>query len=148
MPRPTRFLLPALALPAALALASCGGGSATTTVERTVTVMKTREAPATLLPDVLGQNHVEPRTYSFSADGDLVVVNLKWQNWGRSRARARGRIEERPASGLTDSFAGSVEAFAPVNCHGRRYYTEVFAKVPPQAPFVPEGPTKLDTPCD
>ena len=67
---------------------------------------------------------------------------------GASRAHARGRIEERPASGLIDSFAGSMEAFAPVSCHGRRYYTEVLAKVPPQAPFVPRGPTKLDTPCD
>jgi hypothetical protein len=146
MSRRARLLLPALALLFAGALASCGGGS-TTTVERTVKVMKTRKAPATLLPDVLGQNHVEPPTYSFSADGDLVMKNLRWQDWGQSRARARGRIDEHPASGLIDSFTGSIEAFAPVNCHGRRYYTEVFARVPPQAPFVPEGPTKLATPC-
>lgn len=147
MPFPARLLLPALALPVVLVLASCGGGS-TTTVERTVTVMKTRQAPSTFLPDVLGQNHVEPLTYSFSADGDLVMKNLHWQAWGRSRAHARGRIDEHPASGLVDSFSGSMEAFAPVSCHGRRYYTEVFAKVPPQAPFVPGSPTKLETPCD
>ena len=145
MPRRSRLLLPALALAVALALASCGGGS-TTTVERTVTVMKTRQPP-TLLPDVLGRNHVEPTTYSFSADGDLVMAKLRWQDWGKGRARARGRIDEHPASGLTDSFAGSMEAFAPVSCRGRRYYTEVFAEVPPQAPFVPSEPTKLDTPC-
>jgi hypothetical protein len=143
MPR-RALLLPGLALLAALALASCGGGS-TTTIEHTVTVMKTR--PITVLPDVLGRNHVEPPTYTFSADGDLVMVNLIWRDWGQSRARASGRIEERPASGLLDSFAGAMEAFAAVSCHGRRYYTEVFAKVPPQAPFVPTAPTKLDTPC-
>lgn len=147
MPLRARLLLPALAAAIALALASCGGGS-TTTVERTVTVMKTRQAPTTLLPDVLGQNHVEPTNYSFSADGDLTMANLRWRDWGQSRAHARGRVDEHPASGLLDSFAGSMEAFAPVRCHGRRYYTEVFAKVPPQAPFVPERPTKLDTPCD
>jgi hypothetical protein len=147
MPIHARLLLATVAALTALALASCGGGS-TTTVERTVTVMKSGKPPATLLPDVLGQNHVEPRTYSFSVDGDLVLKTLKWQDWGRSRARARGHIEEHAASGLTDSFTGSMEAFAPVECQGRRYYTEAFAKVPPQAPFVPEGPTKLDTPCD
>jgi hypothetical protein len=146
MPLRARLLLATAAALAALAFASCGGGS--TTIERTVTVMKSGKPPATLLPDVLGNNHVEPVTYSFSVDGDLVMKKLKWQGWGRSRARARGRIEERAASGLTDSFNGSMEAFAPVECQGRRYYTEASAEVPPQAPFVPEGPTKLDTPCD
>jgi hypothetical protein len=147
MPARTRLVLAALALLLVLALASCGGSS--TTVEHTVTVMKTRKAPPpTYLTDVVStRRYVKPRTYVFSADGDLVMKNLKWQAWGSDSATATGKIEERPASGLVDTFTGSMRAGKPETCKGARYYTEVFAQVPPQAPFVPAEPTPLATPC-
>jgi hypothetical protein len=144
---PVRSLIAALALVGTLALASCGGSGSTTTVERTVTVMKTRKAGPAYLPDVLGRYLVKPGTYAFSADGDLVMKNLKWRGWGSDSATATGKIEERPASGLIDTFTGSMRASKPEACRGVRYYTEVSAVVPPQAPFVPAAPTTLQTPC-
>jgi hypothetical protein len=90
---------------------------------------------------------VEPTTYDFSADGDLSAKSLDWHSWGEAKATAFGTIVERPASGLVDTFSGSVTASAPRSCHGAGYYTEVFAHVPPQADFVPTEPTKLVTPC-
>jgi predicted small lipoprotein YifL len=140
-------LLPALlaALALAVALASCGGGGTTT-----ITVMRhsrPRSGP-TYLPDVATTRHfVEPASYDFSVDGDLAAKSLDWHGWGEAKATAFGKIVERPASGLVDTFSGSVTASAPHACHGARYYTEVFAHVPPQADFVPTEPTKLSTPC-
>lgn len=147
MPLSFRLLLPLAALVGALVLASCGGGS-TTTVERTVTVMKTRKAPAAVfLPDVTGRHLVKPRTYSLSVDGDLVMKNLSWKGWGGASATATGKAQERPASGLVDTFSGSIRASKPRVCAGARYYTEVTVRVPPQAPLVPTEPTRLETPC-
>jgi hypothetical protein len=144
-------LLPALvaALALTVALASCGGG--TTTVTRTETVMRHSKAPSgvTLLPAVAGGVYsVRPATYSFSVDGDLVAKGLDWHSWGEAKATAFGTLTEHPASGLVDTFQGSVTASAPKTCKGVRYYTEVFAHLPKQADFVPSEPTKLSTPCD
>ncbi len=101
-PMPMRLLsalVAALAL--AVVLASCGGGGSTTE-----TVMRHSQAQSgtTYLPDVLGHKFVEPATYSFSADGDLVGKNLKWHGWGEAKATAFGTLAERPASGLVDTF--------------------------------------------
>jgi len=140
-------LLAAIAL--AVALASCGGGGSTT-ITRTQTVMRhaQKRAGQTFLPDVATEHRfVEPATYSFSVDGDLVAKSLDWHGWGEAKATAFGTIAEHPASGLVDTFQGSVTASAPRTCEGVRYYTEVFAHVPKQADFVPTEPTKLSTPC-
>jgi len=144
-------LLPALlaALALAIALASCGGGDTTTVIEKTV-MRKAQPNPGpTFLPDATTtRRFVEPAVYRFSVDGDLVAKGLEWHGWGETKATAFGTIAERPASGLVDTFSGSVTASAPRTCHGARYYTEVFAHVPRQADFVPTEPTKLTTPCD
>jgi hypothetical protein len=147
-----RRLLPALvaALAFAVTLASCGGGGSTT-ITRTETVMRQakKKSGQTFLPEVAGNRRfVEPSTYSFSVDGDLVAKSLDWHGWGGAKATAFGTIAEHPASGLIDTFQGSVTASAPVTCEGARYYTEVFAHVPKQADFVPTEATKLSTPCD
>ncbi len=141
-------LLPALAAALALAVvfASCGGSDSTT-----VTVMRHSTPPSgsTLLPAVAVKRYLaKPPTYRFSVDGDLIAKNLDWHGWGEAKATAFGTIAEHPASGLVDTFQGSVTASAPRTCHGVRYYTEVFAHVPEQADFVPTEPTKLSTPCD
>jgi hypothetical protein len=144
--RPLPALAAAFAL--ALALASCGGGSSSSS---TVTVMHhaKKKAGQTFLPDVAsGRRFVEPATYSFSVDGDLVAKSLNWHGWGEPKATAFGTIAEHPASGLVDTFQGSVTASAPKTCKGATYYTQVFAHVPKQADFVPTEPTKLSTPCD
>jgi hypothetical protein len=143
-------LLPALlaALALAVVLASCGGGGTTTITERTVMRHAEPEHGETLLPPISGQGGlVEPVTYSFSVDGDLIGKELNWHSWGEAKAVAFGTMIEHPASGLVDRFAGSVTASAPRKCHGATFYTEVFAHLPAQADFVPTEPTKLETPC-
>lgn len=138
--------LAALAL--AVALASCGGGGTTTINETTVMRKSQPGSGPTYLPDVATtRRFVKPATYRFSVDGDLIARNLAWHGWGEAKATAFGTIAERPASGLVDTFSGSVTASAPKTCKGATYYTEVFAHVPQQADFVPTEPTKLDTPC-
>ncbi|HXF30042.1 MAG TPA: hypothetical protein VN522_00880 [Solirubrobacterales bacterium] len=144
------LLAPVAALVLAVALASCGGGDGTTII-RTETVMRhaQKKSGQTFLPGVAADSRfVEPATYSFSVDGDLVAKNLDWHGWAEAKATAFGTIAEHPASGLVDTFQGSVTASAPKTCDGARYYTEVFAHVPKQADFVPTEPTKLSTPCD
>jgi hypothetical protein len=143
------FPVPLAALALAVALASCGGGGTTTIHETTVMRRSQPQTGTTYLPDVATTRHyVKPATYSFTADGDLVAKNLDWHGWGEAKATAFGTIAERPASGLVDTFSGSVTASAPEACQGATYYTEVFAHVPKQADFVPTEPTKLATPCD
>lgn len=140
-------LLAALAL--AAALASCGGGGTTTIHETTVMRESQPRAGPTYLPDVATtRRFVKPATYRFSVDGDLIAKGLVWHGWGEAKATAFGTLVERPASGLVDTFSGSVTASAPETCKGATYYTEVFAHVPKQADFVPTEPTKLSTPCD
>lgn len=144
--RPLLALLAALAV--AVVLAACGGGSSTPSTE---TVMRHSEPQhgETLLPAVSGQGtFVKPANYSFSVDGDLVGKELTWHGWGEAKATAFGTLVERPASGLKDTFNGSVTASAPKKCQGATYYTQVFPHLPPQADFVPTEPTKLSTPCD
>ena len=131
----------------ALALASCGSGT-TTVIEKTV-MREAKPAPGTTyLPDVNGRRFVEPPAYRFSVDGDLIGKGLKWHGWGEAKATAFGTMVERPASGLVDTFQGSVTASAPETCQGATYYTQVFPHLPKQADFVPTEPTKLYTPCD
>lgn len=143
------ILGPLAALALAVALASCEGGGTTTGHETTVMRKSQPRSGATYLPDVATtRRFVKPVTYSFSVDGDLIAKNLDWHGWGEATATAFGTIAEHPASGLVDTFSGSVTASAPVTCKGATYYTEVFAHVPKQADFVPTEPTKLDTPCD
>jgi hypothetical protein len=144
-----RRILPALlaALALAAALASCGGGGTTTIIEKTVMREARPAAGKTFLPDVLGAKYVEPPTYRFSADGDLIGKSLRWHGWGEPKSTAFGTLEERSANGLVDSFNGSVTASAPRKCGGVTYYTEILAHLPPQAPFVPTEPTMLATPC-
>jgi hypothetical protein len=146
---PKRFL-PALlaALALAVALASCGGGGTTTITEKTVMRKAQPQSGQTFLPDVATTHHfVEPATYRFSVDGDLIAKGLEWHGWGEAKATAFGTLAEHPASGLVDTFSGSVVASAPRTCNGARYYTEVMAHLPKQADFVPTEPTKLTTPC-
>lgn len=143
-------LLPALlaALALAVVLASCGGGGSTTSSE--TTVMRHAEAKngTTLLPAVVGNEAtVEPATYRFTAEGELIGKELGWHGWGEAKATAFGTLVERPASGLKDTFSGSVTASAPRKCHGRTYYTQIFAHLPAQADYVPTEPTQLTTPC-
>ncbi|MFT3865855.1 MAG: hypothetical protein QM729_16440 [Solirubrobacterales bacterium] len=142
--RPLLVLLAALA--AAVSLAACGG---TTTVTET-TVMRHAE-PAhgnTLLPLVTGHGGVvKPAAYRFSVDGDLIGKNLTWHGWGEAKAVAFGKLIERPASGLLDTFSGSVTASGLRTCKGAAYYTEVFPHLPAQADYVPTEPIKLETPC-
>jgi hypothetical protein len=140
-------LFVALALALAVALASCGGGGTTTIIEKTVMREARPSTGKTFLPDVVGGRFVEPSTYRFSADGDLVGKGLDWHGWGEAKATAFGKLEERSAGGLVDTFTGSVTASAPKRCKGASYYTEVLAHLPPQADFVPTEPTRLDTPC-
>jgi hypothetical protein len=144
-----RLLLALLAVLAlAVALAACGGGT-TTVHEKTVMRHSEPQHGETLLPAVSGQGtFVKPANYSFSVDGDLVGKELAWHGWGEPKATAFGTLVERPASGLKDTFNGSVTAAAPKKCQGATYYTQVFPHLPPQADFVPTEPTKLSTPCD
>jgi hypothetical protein len=148
MPKRTLLtLLAALAL--TIVLSSCGGGG-TTTVTETTTIF--RHAPpqsaTTFLPSLTDKRgSIEPATYDFSVDGDLAGKNLEWHGWGEAKATAFGKLVERSASGLVDTFSGSVTASVPRSCHGARYYTEVFPHLPPQADFVPTEPTKLLAPC-
>jgi hypothetical protein len=146
----TRRLLPALlaALALVVVLASCGGGGSSTVTEKTVMRKSNPAAGTTYLPDVTGRNFVKPASYSFGGDGELTATKLDWHGWGEAKATAFGTIAEHPASGLTDTFAGSVTASAPRKCKGATYYTEVIAHLPKQADFVPTEPTKLKTPCD
>jgi hypothetical protein len=147
---PKRLLLALFAtLVLNVVLTSCGGGGSTTITE-TTTVMRHAKAPtaATYLPDVTATHRfVKPATYRFSVDGDLVGKNLEWHDWGEAKATAFGTLAERPASGLVDTFQGSVTASAPRTCKGAIYYTRVFAHLPAQADFVPTEPTVLSTPC-
>ena len=77
-------------------------------------------AGPTYLPDVARpRKFVKPASYSFSVDGDLVAKNLEWHGWGEAKATAFGTIAEQPASGLLDTFPGSVTASAPRACKGR-----------------------------
>ena len=147
---PNRLLLALLAaLALAVALAACGGGGTTTVHEKTVMRHSEPQHGETLLPAVSGQGtFVKPANYSFSVDGDLVGKELTWHGWGEAKATAFGTLVERPASGLKDTFNGSVTASAPQKCQGATYYTQVFPHLPPQADFVPTEPTKLSTPCD
>jgi hypothetical protein len=147
---PKRLLpIVAAALALIVALASCGGGGSTTITEKTVMRHAQPQSGPTFLPDVATTRHfVKPATYRFSVDGDLIAKGLEWHGWGEAKATAFGTIDERPASGLVDTFSGSVTASAPRTCEGARYYTEVIAHVPKQADFVPTEPTKLSTPCD
>ena len=141
-----------LTVPTALALAvviaACGGGGSTTVHEKTVMRHSEPQHGETLIPAVSGQGtFVKPSTYSFSVDGDLTGKELAWHGWGEPKATAFGTLVERPASGLTDTFNGSVTASAPKKCKGATYYTQVFPHLPAQADFVPTEPTKLSTPC-
>ncbi len=147
MPRRLVLALSA-ALALAVVLASCGGGSGSTLTERTVMRKSHPGSGTTYLPDVTGRNFVKPATYGFGGDGNLTATKLAWHGWGEAKAAAFGTIAEHPAGGLVDTFSGSVVASAPEACKGARYYTEVIARVPKQADFVPTEPTKLKTPCD
>jgi hypothetical protein len=143
-----KLLLPASFVALALALSSCGGGGSTTATGKTVMRHAKPGSTPTYLPAVAGgRSTVEPTTYSLSVDGDAVAKSLEWHGWGEAKATGFGTIAERPASGLVDTFSGSLTASKPRACEGARYYTEIFAHVPPQADFVPTEPTKLSTPC-
>ncbi|MBS1887120.1 MAG: hypothetical protein JSU06_08015 [Actinobacteria bacterium] len=145
-----RRLLPGLlaALALAVALSSCGGGSSATSTQRTVMRKASPQSGQTFLPDVSGTHHsVKPPIYAFGGDGNLTAKNLEWHGWGESKATAFGTVAEHPASGLVNTFSGSVTASVPRTCKGVRYYTEIIAHVPKQADFVPTEATKLTTPC-
>lgn len=145
----SRRLLPVLlaALALGVVLASCGGGTSSSTQQ---TVMRKADpGPGkTYLPDVTGRNFVEPASYGFGGDGDMTATKLDWHSWGEAKATAFGTISQHPANGLVDSYSGSVTASAPKTCKGARYYTEVMAHLPKQADYVPTEPTHLKTPCD
>jgi hypothetical protein len=140
--------VPLAALALAVLLASCGGGGSSSGTSRTVMRKSQAGAGTTYLPDVTGRNFVKPASYGFGGDGDLTATKLDWHGWGEAKATAFGTIAEHPASGLVDTFSGSVTASAPKACKGARYYTEVIAHLPKQADYVPTEPTKLKTPCD
>jgi hypothetical protein len=143
-------LLPVLvaALALALVLASCGGGGSSSATEQTVMRKSEAGSGTTYLPDVTGRNFVKPKSYGFGGQGDLTATKLDWHGWGEPTATAFGTIAEHPASGMVDTFSGSVTASAPKTCKGARYYTEAIAHLPKQAAYVPTEPTQLPTPCD
>ena len=91
-------------------------------------------AGTTFLPDVPARTSSSRATYSFSVDGDLVGKGLDWHGWGEPKATAFGTLVERPASGLVDTFSGSVTASAPRRCKGATYYTR-------SSPTCPRRPT-------
>jgi hypothetical protein len=133
----------------ALTIAGCGGGT-TTIIEKTV--VPERSSEKTYLPaSGIVAKYVEPREYSFYVDGAVVGTDLTWTNWGLSPATATGTVDIRDpeGNGAQDRlrFPGSIEASGREECRGVAYYTEVFAKLPPRAPYHPEGPMPLLTPC-
>ncbi len=145
-----RRLVPALlaALALAIVLASCGGGSTTTVKEQTVMRRAKQQATQTLLPEAGGKPQVKPTTYRFQSEGNMLSAKeLAWHAWGEPKATAFGKLVEKPASGLEDTFNGSVTASAPQLCNGAMYYTQILAHLPKQADFVPTEPTELETPC-
>lgn len=137
-----------LALALCVAIAACGGGGSSTATEKTVMRHSEPQHGETLIPAVGGQGaFVKPANYTLSVEGELVAKELTWHGWGEPKATAFGTLVERPASGLKDTFNGSLTASASKKCHGATYYTQVFPHLPPQADFVPTEPTKLTTPC-
>ena len=139
----------AAALALGVALAACGGGSSSSPSTETVMRHSEPQHGETLIPAVNGQGaFVKPSNYTFSVEGDLTGKEHAWHGWGEPKATAFGTLVERPASGLKDTFNGSVTASAPKKCKGATYYTQVFPHLPAQADFVPTEPTKLSTPCD
>ena len=97
-----------------------------------------KKSGQTFLPDVAtGRRFVEPSTYSFSVDGDLVAKSLDWHGWGEAKATAFGTLAEHPASGLVDTFQGSVTASAPQTCEGAPTTPRSSPTRRKQADFVP-----------
>jgi hypothetical protein len=138
-----------LGVAATLAVIGCGGGS-TTIIEKTVVTERALEK--TYLPaSGIVAKYVEPAEYSFYVDGAVVGTGLTWQGWGSPTATAAGTIDIRDPEGEGQQdrlrFPGSIEASGREECRGAAYYTQALAKLPPRAPYHPEGPMPLETPC-
>jgi hypothetical protein len=147
-----RLAATASGIAAVLVLSACGGGGSTTIVERTVTESGSRHANATFLPFPYKQGAVvEPRFFSFVEDGSLLGRGLSWEHWGSPTAKATGIVEERNWASSDPNarrvYRGSLIASGLERCKGRSYYTEVTARVPANAVYVPEKPSQLITPC-
>jgi hypothetical protein len=132
------------------AFAGCGSGGTTTIIEKTVTAAP--KQVSTYLPSpVIEKKYVRPHVYDFAVDGSLLGKNLVWSGWGSRTAQAIGTIEERNWSSERfddrPDYRGSLVASGLEECEGAAYYTEVIARVPPYAVYVPDKPTQLATPC-
>jgi hypothetical protein len=131
-------------------LTGCGGGDTTTVIERVVTSEPAAEKPALLKLPTYEHWLVKPATYSFAVDGSFVGKSLSWRDWGSPTTTGTGILEERDFSGDFNDrrrYRGAVIATGREECNGRDYYTEVEARLPANAIYVPEESTQLSTPC-
>ena len=90
-----------------------------------------------------------PRNLSFSVDGDLEGLGLRWKHWGGGFTIAHGTIYERQGypSYSTTRVAGAIKLDQRRRCNGAFYYTH--AVFYPNGPLLfRAGPLHLYTPCD
>jgi hypothetical protein len=90
-----------------------------------------------------------PSLLSFSVDGDLEGVRLRWSHWGAGFTIAHGSIYEREGYPTYSSttVSGAIKLDHVRWCAGARYYTR--AVFYPHAPLpFRAGPIRLFTPCN
>lgn len=90
-----------------------------------------------------------PSLLSFSVDGDLEGLHLRWEHWGAGFTIAQGKIFEREGypSYSSRTVPGAIRLDRVRWCNGARYYTQ--AVVYPYAPLLfKAGPIHLLTPCN
>jgi hypothetical protein len=133
--------------PALLAVvAGCGGGG-TDTVTVTDTTGGTSTTPASIV-DVMGKAAERPSEFAFSANGDLVAKDLRWQDWGEDTATATATFLFSPAPHTTTTTVhGKLVATDLERCRAVSYYTTARLEFDERPPFRPQVP-RLGTPCD
>lgn len=90
-----------------------------------------------------------PSLLSFSVDGDLEGLNLRWKHWGAGFSIAHGKIYERQGypTYTSTTVPGAIKLDQLLWCAGARYYTR--ARFYPYAPLpFRAGPVRLLTPCN
>lgn len=134
MPKPTRAAI------AALAALVAGAAMAPVADARTPTYVE-RGGFNTYLQ--------HPTTLTFSVDGDLAGLRLRWTHWGASTATARGSVYERegyPTYG-SKTVPGTIVLSALRRCGAASYYTRYTIHAIGPLPFRPPS-NRLLTPCD
>jgi len=110
---------------AATVLIAVGAPAPTAAGERDRSAPATTAASPVSVKDAYGERHRRPRTFAFSANGDLIGAKLRWSNWGRRVATARGYLVESPRpAGSPGGVAlrGTVRFSRIVTCPDGRYY--------------------------